>query len=58
MAIRIKTTWESRDEIEPPDGVSEDEFLAALETNDQEAWAHALDQTSARTAELTDWGLT
>ena len=59
MSVNITVEWQSSHQIEPPPGVSDEDFESELRdsSSGSAAWAHALDQVDSGTAELMNWSV-
>lgn len=59
MGVLIYCEWRTEHEVEPPDGMTDEEFRAALEneTMGGAMWDHALEGTNSQIADLINWEL-
>lgn len=57
MSVVIRAEWSSSHEVEPPAGMTAEQFEEELRTTGYEsaAWEHALNQVESSTAELQNW---
>lgn len=55
MSVHVNVEWRSSHAVEPPAGMTDEEFEELLADRDEKAWDHALDQVDSGTAELNNW---